>query len=1361
MEWLFDPAVLVDDDGTGYLYFGGGVPKGKDANPGTARVVKLGDDMISLACDPVTIEPPYLFEDSGINKIDGKYYYSYCSNWNTSGSGYATAAIEYMVSDNPMGPFTYTGEMFKNPGVYFDVWGNNHHSLFEFKDKYYLAYHARALETEVLGTNLGYRSTQIDTVTIENGEIKNVIPTMTGVSQLEKVNPYEKVEAECIARELGVEVAGCGNTTVKAQSGDWTCVKGVDFEHGVSEITLSLKTSEATTVEIRTGSSSGTLLGTVEVENTNGSFEEFAAKVKNVTGEKNLFFVFRGDVEFDYWQAAAGNVYTFDKLKEVMSYDLQKEISKDGSMKLSYDKKYAEIRFEVPESVDTSKLNKLVLNLKSGDKATLSMKLLSSYDPAKEEAVGYGVSELGTEKVENPSSIKYFGIMALEDEADFEITSVEFVMKADNTKEDENELVVQTDVPDLKDVIAKKTDNRFITGVSITHNELNDKNLMALVTKHFNAVTFGNELKPDCLFGYSSKCPEKETATLNGVTFEVPSMDYSRPEKMLDTILAWNEEHPQDKISVRGHVLVWHSQTPEWFFHEDYDASKPYVDKKTMTLRQEWYIKTVLTHFTGKDSKYKELFYGWDVVNEAVSDGRGTYRNGDENSSWWKVYGSNEFIINAFRFANKYAPAELELYYNDYNEWVTSKVSGIVQLLKDVKNADGTRIDGMGMQGHYQTDGSPSIDEFKKAARAYADVVDKIQITELDMKASNTYDGTVATQDAEYTKQAYRYKQLYEAILDLRAEGVNISNMTIWGVIDKNSWLQTSNAVGGASDGKKRQCPLLFDDDYQVKPAYWAFADDTKLEPEIKKIDIIQTVNDAYSAGNQITLSDGNATAVLTPEWTEKGLNIQVKVEDAKKSDTDAVIVYVSVNGKIEKQTLLRKDAKETAGGYEAQIIVPCDNSALQVASEILVDFVLVNDNTKTAYNDYTMNQDNSDKYYAKAVLKPYTVIRKGTVTVDGKKDSQWDKAVEVPLTINLGSKTEAKAKLLWDEDNLYVYVDVTDSVLNSDSANAHEKDSVEVFIDENNHKSDSYEDDDKQYRINYLNEHSFNGTKCEEENVQSKVTLTETGYVVEAAFAWTDITPVDGTEIGLELQINDADASGKRIGTLSWYDTSGSGWSNPGVFGTAVLKNETTQEPDKPQKPSQSESSKDSQDRGESQNTQSENQQTIQVTPVQNIIEEQVLMASGILPGNDTYVNIIFSEKKALLNQALLYKYRGQKLMLMTHLGNGVGYSMDASEIHENAPDLNLAAAMKVISNFAEGFDSFRLEPEKSAALTWKIGVHLNVGKQYTGKMAYIFQKNLISGEYEPISIMPVNEIGNVAVTTGVLSDMYILIQK
>ena len=184
--WMFDPAVMVDDDGTGYLYFGGGVPKGKESNPETGRCVKLGDDMISLAGNPVRMQTPYLFEDSSILKIGDTYYYSYCTNWNTGGNpyGFGNAQIAYMTSKNPLGPFEYKGVMFKNTAeMGLDKGGNNHHSLVKFKDKYYLLYHTRNVELQMLSEGKNYRSPSVDEAVVSadgkitvNGSMKGCFP---------------------------------------------------------------------------------------------------------------------------------------------------------------------------------------------------------------------------------------------------------------------------------------------------------------------------------------------------------------------------------------------------------------------------------------------------------------------------------------------------------------------------------------------------------------------------------------------------------------------------------------------------------------------------------------------------------------------------------------------------------------------------------------------------------------------------------------------------------------------------------------------------------------------------------------------------------------------------------------------------------------------------------------------------------------------------------------------------------------------------------------------------------------------------------------------------------------------------------
>lgn len=741
---------------------------------------------------------------------------------------------------------------------------------------------------------------------------------------------------------------------------------------------------------------------------------------------------------------------------------------------------------------------------------------------------------------------------------------------------------IEENIPDWKASVTESLGNGSIAGTAIMSSEISDDTLMALVKKHFNAVTFGNELKPDALFNYQiGQSVDSTTITFQGKELKVPvvndkqeNLDFSRADAMLDKILEWNNANPNDKIRVRGHVLVWHSQTPEWFFHEDYDVAKPYADKETMNRRLEWFIFSVFDHYFGKaaNGKYDGLFYGWDVVNEAVNGN--TYRDDKvisdasdtstsdtrhgSNSMWWRVYKSNEFIINAFKYANKYAPNDVELYYNDFGETDNTKCEGIVKLINDVKSADGTRLDAFGMQAHYNVDGF-SAAQFKSVAKKYAQAAGKVQLTELDFKASSTYDGTAATRESEYTKMAYCHKNLYEAIKALKEEGANVSGITVWGVIEPNSWLHSQSNLGGGASGSA-QCPLLFDGNYKAKPAYWAYVDATKLQPAIQKVTITEA-KDGNIAGETYTIDQGAVQAEFIPVWDADGLTVQVKVKDTTVNDADAVTVYVDPDNSASyitphKVTVARTAAAAIAGGYQATVKVSM--KGLKVAQQISLDVVVNNDGETGSFNDLTGKQESSSKYYAVATMKPgIEKIPYGTISVDADADAAWGNAVNIPLTINKGSEASANAKVLWDDDNLYVYATVNDAVLDKTGAQTHEQDSLEVFIDEDNGKTASYGEDDKQYRINYNNGQSFNGKKCLAENVKSATKTIDGGYVVEAAFKWTDIKPANGTKIGLELQINDA-KGGKRIGTLSWYDETGMGWSGSNVYGTVELTGKT-----------------------------------------------------------------------------------------------------------------------------------------------------------------------------------------------------------
>ena len=304
--WLFDPAVLVDDDGTGYLYFGGiGDTKNKPdefiRHPKCARVVKLGDDMVSVVGGAKTIDAPYMFEDSGINKIGDKYYYSYCTNWDglPGREDCPAANIAVMVSDKPMGEFKYVGCVLKNPGAYFGATGNNHHCFASFKGTMYAFYHTKK-DTIAAGTKQDYRTTYVNELNLgdkgnftnNDGSVADTKMTVAGVSSVGTVNPYETVEAETFAV---ADTVGTVLNTEKASNADWntnySLFNGkIGGYIGVADVDF--------------GSDSASVV-VMKLSDTNSdAYKEVkAALKKKVTGKHTVYFVFdKLGILMDSWK---------------------------------------------------------------------------------------------------------------------------------------------------------------------------------------------------------------------------------------------------------------------------------------------------------------------------------------------------------------------------------------------------------------------------------------------------------------------------------------------------------------------------------------------------------------------------------------------------------------------------------------------------------------------------------------------------------------------------------------------------------------------------------------------------------------------------------------------------------------------------------------------------------------------------------------------------------------------------------------------------------------------------------------------------------------------------------------------------
>lgn len=333
----------------------------------------------------------------------------------------------------------------------------------------------------------------------------------------------------------------------------------------------------------------------------------------------------------------------------------------------------------------------------------------------------------------------------------------------------------------------------FKIGTAIMASNLSSKPFMGLVEKHFNeSITFGNELKPDFVLD--------KAATL--AYMEANDGDQTNPQISLTSAKALLNYCRDNNIPVRGHTLVWHSQTPDWFFKENFSDDGDWVSKEVMIQRMENYIKNVMEALA---EQYPTVdFYAWDVVNEAWTDGgqprtAGSNNVTNGNSAWVQVFGDNSFIEYAFKFARQYAPEGCKLYYNDYNEYIDGKTNAICEMATDLK-AKGL-IDGIGMQSHLATN-FPSAAQYKKALAKFAALGLDIQVTELDITTSDTSETGLETQ-----------AQVYSDIMDALVEySDSISAVIFWGVTDDQSW-------------RASQLPLLFDKDFKAKPAYYSIVD--------------------------------------------------------------------------------------------------------------------------------------------------------------------------------------------------------------------------------------------------------------------------------------------------------------------------------------------------------------------------------------------------------------------------------------------------------------------------------------------------------------------------------------------------------
>ena len=337
-----------------------------------------------------------------------------------------------------------------------------------------------------------------------------------------------------------------------------------------------------------------------------------------------------------------------------------------------------------------------------------------------------------------------------------------------------NQATYAESLPSLKDLYR----NYFDFGSAVTGREALNTKLMDFYATQFNIMTHGNELKPDSVLDVAESARlsrDNQAAVAIRLDNARPLLDYAQ----------------KNGIKIHGHVLLWHNQTPEAFFREAYSRTGPYVSRETMLARLENYIRLV---FEQTESQYPGLIVSWDVVNEAIDDANGKLRQ----SNWTKVVG-DDFVLQAFRFARKYAPESTALYYNDYSTPYQPKLDGILRLLTSLKE-EGT-IDGHGFQCHYHLH-TPSIQQVRSAMDKVIALGLKLRVSEMDILVD------AATED-NFARQAKRYGDFLALFREYKDQ---IEAVHTWGVTDNLSW-------------KANNFPLLFDGKGQPKPAFYAIAD--------------------------------------------------------------------------------------------------------------------------------------------------------------------------------------------------------------------------------------------------------------------------------------------------------------------------------------------------------------------------------------------------------------------------------------------------------------------------------------------------------------------------------------------------------
>lgn len=260
----------------------------------------------------------------------------------------------------------------------------------------------------------------------------------------------------------------------------------------------------------------------------------------------------------------------------------------------------------------------------------------------------------------------------------------------------------------------------------------------------------------------------------------------------MDKVVAYAQAH---QMQLQAHHLLWGEDKwlPDWLKNGNYTPGQ------LLTIMHD-HIATVA-------GRYKDKIKEWSVVNEAFTRGQHIYGLHD----WWADHiGSTAYVDQAFIWAHQADP-QAKLILNDFdNEHFNPISDAMYNYIKDAKARD-IPIDGIGMQMHIDATHPPDMNEVIQNMQRFGQLGVQVYVTEFDVNMS----AVPAPDAARDNIAAGIYYNMTRACI----QAGDCHSFSELGITDKETWY---NYMGPSTTDAR---PLMFDANYQPKPAFYAFRD--------------------------------------------------------------------------------------------------------------------------------------------------------------------------------------------------------------------------------------------------------------------------------------------------------------------------------------------------------------------------------------------------------------------------------------------------------------------------------------------------------------------------------------------------------